>query len=236
VRQGSAGFSTDRGVPLRIAPGVFQLRSESYVVFDPDVEAVLCQPPSRKPSSSRSTPSITSRRAIPAGGPQKRLAASEKLNQLVRGDSELFSDETRLHQLHEAKTLTRDLFVIGALSYAALRLSLVIAAILRSLVPETTGSIRVRLFQVGDRVTLDGFYGEIRHIGLRSVRLVTLDDTQVTISQQIHDSYFAVRFRSKAYVIDVRFEKAFETDVTERVLEGFRGAGVEPPAVLHHSC
>jgi small-conductance mechanosensitive channel len=149
-------------------------------------------------------------------------------------------------------------------------------------------------FQVGDRVTFDGYYGEIRHIGLRSVRLVTLDDTQVTIpnnkfltdsvasgnagavemmiqmdfwtgvdqdvarakeivgealtasrytdlrlpwavtvSQQIHDSYFAVRLRAKAYVLDVRFEKAFETDVTERVLEAFRDAEIQPPAVLH---
>jgi len=154
-----------------------------------------------------------------------------------------------------------------------------------------------RPFQVGDRVTFDGYYGEISHIGLRSVRLVTLDDTQVTIpnnkfltdtvasgnagavemmiqmdfwtgvdqdvvrakgivgealtasrfadlelpwsvtlSQEIHDSYFAVRLRAKAYVLDVRFEKAFETDVTERVLEGFRGAGIQPPAVLHRSC
>ena len=38
-----------------------------------------------------------------------------------------------------------------------------------------------RPFQVGDRVTFDGWYGEISHIGLRSVKLVTLDDTQVTI-------------------------------------------------------
>lgn len=36
-------------------------------------------------------------------------------------------------------------------------------------------------FQVGDRVTFDGFYGEIVAIGLRSVRLVTLDDNLVTI-------------------------------------------------------
>ena len=38
-----------------------------------------------------------------------------------------------------------------------------------------------RPFQVGDRVTFEGFYGEITSVGLRSVRLVTLDDTQVTI-------------------------------------------------------
>ncbi len=149
-------------------------------------------------------------------------------------------------------------------------------------------------FQVGDRVTFEGHYGEIRHIGLRSVRLVTLDDTQITIPNnkflteavasgnagQVHmmvqndfligvdqdvsrakrvveealtssryvnlkwpwtvlvksvtqDGYFAIRLRAKAYVLDVKFEKAFESDVTERVLEGFRDNGIAPPAVLH---
>ncbi len=152
-------------------------------------------------------------------------------------------------------------------------------------------------FQVGDRVTFDGYYGEIRDIGLRSVRLMTLDDTLVTIpnskfltdvvasgnagalemmvqmdffvgpdqdvdlakrivtealtssrfvhlkhawavlvNQVIHESYFAVRLRAKAYVLDVRFEKAFETDVTERVLAAFREEKIQPPAVLHRSC
>ncbi len=154
-----------------------------------------------------------------------------------------------------------------------------------------------RPFQVGDRVTFDGWYGEISHIGLRSVKLVTLDDTQVTIpnnkfltdpvasgnagsvemmvqmdyyvgmdqdlaaaksivaealtssrfvstarpwsvtiSQVVQENYFALRLRGKAYVLDVSFEKAFETDVTERVVEGFAAAGIKPPAVLHRSC
>jgi small-conductance mechanosensitive channel len=151
-------------------------------------------------------------------------------------------------------------------------------------------------FQVGDRVRFEDYYGEIKHIGLRSVQLVTLDDTLVTIpnnkfltdvvasgnagatemmiqvdfhigvdqdieraktivaealtasryvhlkkpwevlvSQEIVESYFAVRLRAKGYVLDVRFEKSFETDLTERVLEGFRGAHIGPPAVLHRS-
>src|SRR5690554_5624909 len=38
-----------------------------------------------------------------------------------------------------------------------------------------------RPFRVGDRVTFDGTYGEIVSIGLRTVRLVTLDDNLVTI-------------------------------------------------------
>ena len=148
-------------------------------------------------------------------------------------------------------------------------------------------------FQVGDRVMFDGRYGEIRDIGLRSVRLVTLDDTQVTIpnnkfltdvvssgnagavemmiqmdffigldqdvarakrivqealttsryvylkrpwavlvSEVAQSEHFAVRLRAKAYVLDVRFEKDFESDVSEQVLERFREGAILPPAVL----
>ncbi|MFT5583025.1 MAG: small-conductance mechanosensitive channel, partial [Cognaticolwellia sp.] len=36
-------------------------------------------------------------------------------------------------------------------------------------------------FQVGDRVAFGGYYGEISEIGLRSVRMITLDDNLVTI-------------------------------------------------------
>lgn len=36
-------------------------------------------------------------------------------------------------------------------------------------------------FQVGDRVTFQGFYGDIVSIGLRSVKLLTLDENMVTI-------------------------------------------------------
>ncbi len=38
-----------------------------------------------------------------------------------------------------------------------------------------------RPFQVGDRVTFGNTYGEITSIGLRAVRLQTLDDNLVTI-------------------------------------------------------
>jgi small-conductance mechanosensitive channel len=38
-----------------------------------------------------------------------------------------------------------------------------------------------RPFQVGDRVSFAGTYGEVTAIGLRSVRIVTLDDNVVTI-------------------------------------------------------
>lgn len=149
-------------------------------------------------------------------------------------------------------------------------------------------------FQVGDRVSFDGYYGEITSIGLRSVRLTTLDDNQITIpnnkfltdsvssgnagaldmliqmdfhigsdqdvalakrivseslvsnryvyaakpwvvlvSQVIVGNCVAIRLRAKAYVLDVKFEKALETDVTERVLAGFAAAGIRGPAILH---
>lgn len=153
-----------------------------------------------------------------------------------------------------------------------------------------------RPFQVGDRVTFGGVYGEISTIGLRSVRLVTLDDNVVTIpnnkfltdvvssgnwgaldmmiqmdffigldqdvavakrlvgealtsnryaytkkpwtvlvNQVVESNYLAIRLRAKAYVLDVQYEKAFETDVTERVLEAFAQHGILPPAVLHRT-
>ena len=150
-----------------------------------------------------------------------------------------------------------------------------------------------RPFQVGDRVTFGEYYGEITSIGLRSVRLTTLDDNLVTIpnnkfltdsvasgnagaldmliqmdffigidqdlaqakqvvtdaitasryaflekawvvlsNQVIQGGYFALRLRAKVYVLDVRYEKALETEVTERVTQGFRSAGILPPAML----
>ncbi len=153
-----------------------------------------------------------------------------------------------------------------------------------------------RPFQVGDRVTVAGHYGEIRSIGLRSVRMVTLDDSVVTIpnnrflteiaisgnagaldmmivmdffvapdtdvakakrivrealqtsrfvylekpvvvlvSELLQGNYVTTRLRGKAYVLDVRYEKEFETDVTERVKQAFRVSEVRPPSVLHQA-
>ncbi|KIG14762.1 Potassium efflux system KefA protein / Small-conductance mechanosensitive channel [Enhygromyxa salina] len=151
-----------------------------------------------------------------------------------------------------------------------------------------------RPFQVGDRITFGGQYGDITAIGLRSVRLQTLDDNTVTIpnnlfinditsngnygaldmqvvmdfyigvdqdvglarsivneaavtsryvylpkpvvvlvNQMIADNHVAVRLRVKSYVLDTKYEKAFETDVNLRVLGAFRQHDIMPPAVLH---
>ena len=151
-----------------------------------------------------------------------------------------------------------------------------------------------RPFRVGDRVTFAGYYGEVVTIGLRTVRLVTLDDSLITIPNNkfltdavssgnagaldmlietdfmigadqdislarqlvgealtasrysylekpwavvvspttLGDAY-GVRLKGKVYVIDVKYEKALQTDVTEQVMGAFLKAGIQPPAILH---
>ncbi len=139
-----------------------------------------------------------------------------------------------------------------------------------------------RLFQVGDRVTFGDTYGEITSIGLRAVRLVTLDDNVITIpnnrfmtdvvasgnagalemmlvfdfhvardllyeivvasryvylnrpvtivvAEVVVAEVLAMQLRAKAYVIDVRFEKAFQTDVYMRCTEAFREWSIKRP-------
>jgi small-conductance mechanosensitive channel len=140
-----------------------------------------------------------------------------------------------------------------------------------------------RPFQVGDRVSFNDTYGDILSIGLRSVRLKTLDDNIVTIPNSrfitdvvssgnagaldmmvvcdfhvamnadlqkvrflIHEvlvtsrfvylkkkvdivfcevvvaDRLAIKVSAKAYVLDVKYEKAFLTDVVERVSSLFQ--------------
>ena len=140
-----------------------------------------------------------------------------------------------------------------------------------------------RPFQVGDRVAFSSFYGEIQSIGLRAVKLTTLDDSLVTIpnsrfltdvvsssnagaldmmveinfhlaldanlgkaKELIYDAVvtsryvylkkpvvvigsevaiaerLAIQLKAKAYVLDCRYEKAFETDVVLRVAGLFK--------------
>ncbi|MGD8859803.1 MAG: mechanosensitive ion channel [Myxococcales bacterium] len=153
-----------------------------------------------------------------------------------------------------------------------------------------------RPFQVGDRIHFQDEYGDVVAIGLRSVRVRTLNDDIVTIpnnkflndltkssnygdlamqqtmdfyigvdqdiglardiineaaassryvhlprpitvlvNQVITDNYLAIRLRLKAYVLDTRYEKLFETDVNMRVLDEFGRRGIKPPAILHRN-
>jgi small conductance mechanosensitive channel len=148
-----------------------------------------------------------------------------------------------------------------------------------------------RPFQVGDRVTFGDTYGEIQSIGLRAVRLVTLDDNLVTIpnskfvtdavasgnagaldmmicvdfylsphcnivkvkeiileilvtsryvylkkpvavvaTEKMFAEILTVEMKAKAYVLDVKYEKAFQTDIVARVEEAFNELNIERPS------
>jgi small conductance mechanosensitive channel len=156
-----------------------------------------------------------------------------------------------------------------------------------------------RPFQVGDRVSFNDTYGEIVSIGLRSVRLSTLDDNLVTIPNSrfitemvssgnagaldmmvvcdfhlsldanlelaqslIHEVVVTSRFaylkkpvsfvlnevivaerlalqiKVKAYVIDVHYEKAFQSDIVKRVsklfIENAIARPTREPLPVHH--
>lgn len=149
-----------------------------------------------------------------------------------------------------------------------------------------------RPFQVGDRVTFEGHYGDIIAIGLRSVRMQTLNDDIITIpnnkflnevamsgnygaldmqvvipfyigmdqdintardiiqeaasssryihlpkpvvvlvKQTITDNYLAIQLTCKAYVVDIKVEKLFETGITLRVMEEFKKTNISPPSI-----
>jgi small-conductance mechanosensitive channel len=148
-----------------------------------------------------------------------------------------------------------------------------------------------RPFQVGDRVQFGDIYGEIKSIGLRAVRLNTLDDNLVTIPNNrfitdlvssgnsgaldmmivtpfyvtldadiklardiLYETVVSSRFvylekpviisvneveagfkvllqlTTKAYVLDVKYEKEFQTDVVMRATQAFREHNISRPS------
>lgn len=147
-----------------------------------------------------------------------------------------------------------------------------------------------RPFQVGDRVTFGSVYGEINKIGLRAVRIVTLDDNMVTVpnskfisdyvasgnagalemmivvnfhvslqedTEKVRNLLYEIavtsrfvylgkpvsivieeaevaekivqKFSVKAYVLDVRYEKAFQTDLVTRTMKVFQANSILRP-------
>lgn len=147
-----------------------------------------------------------------------------------------------------------------------------------------------RPFQLGDRVSFGGEYGDILSIGLRSVKLRTLDDCTVTIPnnlflsevassansgqlemqtvidfyigldqdvllartllreaaatsryiylpnpiavlafQQPLDGCIAMKLQVKAYVLDTKYEKEFQTDIVLRAHRAFAEHNILPP-------
>jgi len=166
--------------------------------------------------------------------------------------------------------------IIGVATSAGLAIGLSLKDLVSSLI---AGVVLLfdRPFQVGDRVSFGSIYGEITHIGLRAVKLVTLDDNLVTIpnsefmneavasgnageldmmieikfhldlhapieevreglyeivitsryaylkkpvavviKEEVLGNQLALLFTVKAYVFDIHYEKAFETDIITR--------------------
>lgn len=72
-----------------------------------------------------------------------------------------------------------------------------------------------RPFQVGDRISFQGTYGEIRAIGLRAVQLVTLDDSVVTIpnSKFITEYVTSGNFGALDMMIEIDFHLSLDSDI-----------------------
>jgi small-conductance mechanosensitive channel len=67
-------------------------------------------------------------------------------------------------------------------------------------------------------------------------RFVFLDrPVEIEIEEVARDTAFATIITCKAYVIDTQFEKAFVTDVTERVKRTFRRRGIQAPYAREHA-
>ncbi len=150
-----------------------------------------------------------------------------------------------------------------------------------------------RPFQVGDKIAFSDYYGEVQQIGLRSTRLVTPDDSVVTIPNgevisnavsnansgelnclivaeiylpattdiaiakqvarkaalssqyvflkkpiviiavnEVHEENFVIKLRVKAYVLDIRFEFPFQSDMTEQITAELNRRALLPPAEM----
>lgn len=144
-----------------------------------------------------------------------------------------------------------------------------------------------RPFQIGDKIQVKDHYGEVVQIGLRSVRIVTPDDSLVSIpnsdivnqsvsnanngetncqvvtdlylpqgmdfaelkrmarkavmvsryaylnkpiavmfKNEIHEGRSLIKMRIKAYVLDIRYEFAFASDISELVIESLLKTGL----------
>ena len=151
-----------------------------------------------------------------------------------------------------------------------------------------------RPFQVGDKIEAGGYYGEVKQIGLRTVRIVTPDDSLVSIpnadimnqavsnanagepncqvvaeiflpadtdtekareiaymaaatsryvylnkpiaviiKNEIYEGRSRLKLRLKAYVLDLRYEFSFMSEMTEIVIKELLNAGLVTPEELH---
>jgi small-conductance mechanosensitive channel len=123
---------------------------------------------------------------------------------------------------------TRETF-FAAIGSAAIAIGLGAQDLIKNLV----GGLVVladRPYQLGDRVKIGDAYGEIDHIGLRSTKLTTPDDTRVTIpnadvlTEKVYNANSGV---PDCQVVTDLFVP-IETDVDEAVRIGYEAAYTSP--------
>ncbi|HDR89152.1 MAG TPA: mechanosensitive ion channel [Bacteroidetes bacterium] len=151
-------------------------------------------------------------------------------------------------------------------------------------------------FQVGDKIQVGNHYGEVRHIGFRSTRIVTPDDSTVSIpnaqavsqmvsnansgesncqvvaevflpphtdtgvvrqialeaaqvsgyvylnkpitvlfEEELSEKRLFLKMRLKAYVLDIRYEFIFKSDMTERVLKELYNRQIIPEETAYQN-
>ncbi|MEW6441176.1 MAG: mechanosensitive ion channel domain-containing protein [bacterium] len=104
--------------------------------------------------------------------------------------------------------------VLAVLGSAAVAIGLSLKDLVASVV---AGLILLfdRPFQVGDRVQFESVYGEIKSIGLRAVRLVTLDDSTVTIpnSRFLTEAVSSANSGALDMMVVMSFHVAIDADV-----------------------
>lgn len=247
--------------------------------------------------------------ALLLGGIAALVFIAGLMNRLAAGASERFPSH-RLLFLQIVTTFDFCIYIFGGafLIYIALSpakellialgggAAVAIGLSLKDLVASLVAGLTLlfdRPFLVGDRVQFGDVYGEIKSIGLRSVKLVTLDDSLVTIPNArfisdvvssgnagaldmmivipfhvaldadieaarrlIHETVvtsrfaylakpvkvvaseivighnLAVQLSAKAYVLDVQYEKDFQTDVVMRVTQAFFENQIKRPLFM----
>jgi hypothetical protein len=78
-----------------------------------------------------------------------------------------------------------------------------------------------------------GMAEEIVREAMLTSRYIYLEKpVEVRVRHDIVADCVVIHLVGKAYVLDTRYEKPFETDVTKRVLAAFRRYGILPPAAF----
>ena len=73
----------------------------------------------------------------------------------------------------------------------------------------------------------------IREACLTSPYAYLKESVPISVKQVIQQDYLAFEITARPYVLDMKYEKAFETDVHLRISDAFRDHGIFPPAILH---